>query len=429
MGWQSVGMEGTAFPQPLSIEQIATEALLAERLAELGTEVRWSTEAVALRVRGDGAAVDVRGPGGELGTIDCRWVVGCEGAHSLVRKTLGIPFEGERRENLQAVQINANPEWQYATEPDTTYFFLEHRTCLIASPRPGGGYRYFCFLDDPEPQPVGPPGLEEMRDLVAAAAHDPELRLVPTVPPWFNRARFHDRVAASLRVGPALLAGDSAHTWAPVGGRGLNTGLRGAHNLAWKLASVHHGWAGDALLDTYSTEQRGIALEVMRQMRRNVMELPASRLTLAAMRLAGPALLRSEGFTRRGRTLLSELARHHRRSAPGGGRGGTRAGDRVPDVPVTQGGRQRRLHDLLSYDRWTLLVEGEADTAAARRAAGRYAAPVEAFGIRAGRGHAGVLPTGTMLLVRPDGHVGLRARATDRPALDAYLRRWFTPKA
>ncbi|MEU3876326.1 MULTISPECIES: FAD-dependent monooxygenase [Streptomyces] len=430
---------GTAFPQPLSIEQIAMESLLAERLAELGTGVRWSTEALGVRVRGEGAEVDVRGPGGQKETIACRWVIGCEGAHSLVRKTLGIGFEGERRTDLQAVQINAKAEWKYVCAPDTTYFFLEHRTCLIASPRPGGGYRFFCFRDDPEPQQEGPPGLEEMRALIARATHDPDLRLVPTVPPWFNRARFHDRLATSLRQGPALLVGDSAHLWAPVGGRGLNTGLRGAHNLVWKLAAVHHGWALDALLDTYSAEQRAIARDVMRQMRRNLLELPPSRLTLAGMRLLGPALLASEGFNRRGQALLSELPRTHRRSALStdaagyAGRRGLRAGDRVPDVPVSAGGRQRRLHDMLSYDRWTLLVdgaaEGTADAAALRRSAGRYALPVDVTAIRAGRGHGSVLAPGTMLLVRPDGHIGLRAAAADRAALEAYLQRWFVPKA
>ncbi|MFQ6193247.1 FAD-dependent oxidoreductase [Streptomyces sp. NPDC000405] len=440
IGRHAMTVPGTAFPQPLSIEQIAIEALLAERLRELGTEVRWNSEAVAVRPGERAAQVDVRGPDGTLETLDCRWVVGCEGAHSVVRGTLGLLFEGERRTGLQAVQINARPRWPYPYAPDTTYFFIERRASLIVSPRPGGGYRFFCFRDDPDPGHVAPPDVEEMRELVARVAHDPDVRLVPTEPEWFNRARFHDRVAATFRVGPALLAGDSAHLWAPVGGRGLNTGLRGIHNLAWKLAAVHQGHARDALLDTYTAEQRAIAREVMRQMRRNVLELPPSVPTLTAMRLLGPALLRSETFNRQGRNLLSELFRHYRAgplAADRGGRGALRAGDRLPDLPVTESGRQRRLHDLLSYERWTLLVgaasgaattgtvPGLIDTAEVRRVLDRYAVRAEVFGIRAGKGVAEGPAPGTLLLVRPDGHIGLRARAGDVRALDAYLGSWF----
>ncbi|GHG47349.1 hypothetical protein GCM10018779_04520 [Streptomyces griseocarneus] len=439
VGGHETAVEHTAFPRPLGIEQVAMESLLAERLAALGTEVRWETEAVAVRPGTVGAEVDVRGPDGRLRTIGCRWVVGCEGAHSLVRKTLGIAFEGERRADLQALQINAVPEWKYPVAPDVTYFFLERRVCLIASPRPGGGYRFFSFCQDPDPRRVEAPDAAEMRDLIARAAHDPDTRLTATDPRWLNRARFHDRLAASLREGPALLAGDSAHMWAPVGGRGLNTGFRGAHNLAWKLAAVHRGWAVDALLDTYSAEQRRTAQEIMRQMRRNLLELPPAPLTLAAMRLLGPALMGSERFSRRGRMLLSELPRHHRASelsTDKGGRGALRAGDRLPDLPVGEHGKRGGVHDLLSYDRWTLLIVGAGDAigndqqfAPLSRLIGRYAIPAEVCVLRPGQLDDGALPGDTMLLVRPDGHIGLRARLGDRKALEDYLRRWFLPRS
>ncbi|MCC3766839.1 FAD-dependent monooxygenase, partial [Streptomyces sp. UNOC14_S4] len=385
---------GTPFPRPLSIEQDTAEPLLVQRLRELGTDVVWDTEAVAVRVRGDGAEVDVRGPDGAARTLACRWLVGCEGSHSVVRKALGIPFEGERRENLQAVQLNAEVDWKYGDERDTTRIFVEHRMCLIADSRPGGGYRFFCFLPDPDPGIAAPPSPDEMRDIVARCAHDPALQLMPTEPPWANRARFHDRLAASLRVGRALLVGDSAHLWAPVGGHGLNTGLRGAHNLGWKLAAVHHGWAGEALLDTYSTEQRRTAQQVMRDMRRNILELPAGAPTLAMMRIVGPAVLASDRMNRRGQAILSDFIRDHRASALSTdsgrhrhrhrrGGGALRAGDRVPDLPVLQGGRQRRLHDLLSYGRWTLLVVPDGgDAMGLRRIVDRFAVPAEVFHVR-----------------------------------------------
>ncbi|GHF26677.1 oxygenase [Streptomyces mashuensis] len=433
-GRQDLAVTGTPFANPLAIEQIAIEGLLADRLRELGTEVQWNTEAVAVRTYADGAEVRVR----EHGTgrdrervIGCRWVVGCEGAHSLVRKTLDVPFEGERRTGFQAVQINAMPDWKYTCAPDTTHIFVERRVCLIASPRPGGGYRFFAFRDDPDPGLADPPTVDEMRELVARASHDTGVQLVPTEPPWFNRARFHDRLARSLRVGRALLAGDSAHLWAPVGGRGLNTGLRGVHNLAWKLAAVHQGRAPDELLDTYSAEQRAIVRDVMRQMRRNVVELPPSRAMLLAMRLAVPAVLASERLSRGSSDLLSELPRHHRAgklSTDAGGRGELRAGDRLPDTTVVADGRPCRVHELLSYERWTLLTDPRADLAALRRAADRHSLPLEVHAVRPGPREGDGLPSGTLYLVRPDGHIGLRARHTAVRTVDAYLRRWSTPR-
>ncbi|MGW1077412.1 FAD-dependent monooxygenase [Streptomyces sp. NPDC002537] len=431
IGRHGIVAPGTAFPRPLSIEQDSMEPLLEERLRELGTGIHWDTEALAVRTRGDGAEVDVRGPDGKERTLDCRWVVGCEGSHSLVRRTLGVAFEGERRPDLQSVQMNAEVDWKYGDALDTTRIFVEHGLCLIASPRPGGGYRLFCFLRDPDPRVTAPPAPDEMRALVARCAHDPDLHLVPTDPPWATRARFHDRVAATLRVGPALLVGDSAHLWAPVGGHGLNTGLRGAHNLGWKLAAVHHGWADAALLDTYSTEQRRTAQQVLRDMRHNILELPASLPTLAVLRTLGPVVLASDRMNRRGRDILSDFVRDHRTSAlslDSGGRGPLRAGDRLPDHPVVQGGRRRRLHELLSYGRWTLLVTPEGgDAMGLRRVADRYSAPVEVFHVRSvPDGRSRGLPSGTLLLVRPDGHIGLRARSDDVRTLDAYLGRWFT---
>ncbi|MFI9719674.1 FAD-dependent monooxygenase [Streptomyces sp. NPDC052396] len=416
---QRMGMADTAFPGPLSIEQDAIERLLGERIRQLGPDVRWSTEVVAVRAGRDGAEVRLRGADGRIRAVGCRWVVGCDGTRSIVRRSLGIPFEGRRRTDLQCLQMNAEPGWRYPYAPDLTRIFVNHRVSLIVSPVPGGGYRFFGFLPDPEPRLDAPPSVAEMRALVAEAVGEDGIRLVPTVPFWANRARFQDRVAAGLRQGSALLAGDSAHAWAPIGGHGLNTGLRGAHNLGWKLAAVHHGWAPEALLDTYSTEQRRTARQMIREMRRNVLELPPGRAMLAALRVLVPLAARSA----RGRALLSDFTKNHRGSAlsvDAGGRGALRAGDRMPDLRVEQGQRPVRLHELLSYRGWTLLVDPGAREAALRRIVGRCGAPVAVHAVR-----ADALPRGTLYLVRPDGHIGLRAAAGDHRALEGYLRRWW----
>lgn len=423
-GSHEMHMPETAYPGPLSIEQDAVERLLHGRLRQLGPDVKWSTEAVAVRLGGEGAEVDLRGPDGRTRTVGCRWVIGCEGSRSVVRTSLRIPFEGERRDNLQCLQLNAKPDWSHPYDPTVTRIFINHGVTLIADAVPGGGTRFFAFCPDPDPRIQQPPTPQEMEATVARATGEPGVRLVPTDPHWAKRSRCQDRLAATLRQDRALLAGDSAHLWAPIGGRGLNTSLLGAHNLGWKLAAVHHGWAPDALLDTYSAEQRHTAREVMRHMRRNVLELPPNRATLAAIGLLLPHVLRSERLGHRGALLLSDFARTHRASALStgrGGRSGPRPGDRLPDLAVTSETGPGRLHDLLSYQRWSLLLTGDGgDMRELRKLTEKYVMPIALFRIRTER-----LPDGTLLLVRPDGHIGLRARTADARALGSYLDRWF----
>ncbi|MCC9305933.1 FAD-dependent monooxygenase [Kitasatospora sp. RB6PN24] len=423
LGEVAMAAPGTRFPYPLCIEQDAIERLLGERLLEVGGQVEWSTEAVAVRLGDDAAEVDVRGPDGHRRTLRCAWVVGCEGAHSLVRRALGLPFEGGPRENLQVVQFNAIADWSYPARPGHTYMFLSRGISAGAAPRPGGGYRFYGFTGDPDRRELTPPSLEEMSAFVARAAHDPSVRLSATDPLWTNRARFQDRFARTLRGGRGLLAGDSAHVWAPVAAHGLNTALRGAHNLAWKLASVQLGWARPELLDTYASEQRLTALRVMRKTARDRMELPGTAPTLLAMRLLGPRLMRSRRATDRIRSRLSDLDMHHRESALSVGR---RAGDRMPDLPVRTEGHWRPLHELLDYRRWTLLRVPDSalgDPSPAVLPA-RHPVPIEVHTVEPAPGEERLLPPGALVLVRPDGHTALTARRPEEVA--AYLGRWFT---
>jgi len=427
-GRQETHSPETAFPNPLSIEQNDIEALLDRRLRELGPDVRWSTEATAVRLADDGAHVDLCDPEGDTRTLAARWVVGCEGAHSLVRKSAGIGFDGSQRDNLQFVQLNATPAWRHDDDRRTTLFFINRDVTLIVDPLPSGGTRFAAFRPDPEPRRTEPPTASEMEDIVARATGE-RVRLTPTEPGWANRARFQDRLATTLRQGRALLAGDSGHLWAPIGGRGLNTGLLGAHQLGWKLAAVHQGRAAEALLDTYDSEQRHRAREVMNQRGIGILELPSGPAALALLALALPPLLRSERLRRRGDMFLSDFARNHRASALSAGsapRRGPRPGDRIANLEITTATGPGRLHDLLGYRRWSLLVVADPSAAAPLRAlTDHYTTPITVTPIAVGRAHRRALPAGALLLIRPDGHIGLRARTTEHGLLEAYLDRWF----
>lgn len=409
LGRSSLGHVDSAFPHPLAIEQHDVERILAQQLADRDVRVGWRTEAVDVHLDTDGVRTVLRGPDGGRELVESAWVVGCEGTRSVVRSAMGVEFAGAPRRNLQIIQVDARATWRHPYDPARGFFFLDPGAALGMSPVPGGGYRFFCFMTDPDPGVRDAPSLEEFRDLAARITHAPELRLELTEPEWRSRARFHDRVATSLRSGRALLAGDAAHAWAPIGGHGMNAGFRGAHNLAWKLASVHHGEARPALLDTYSVEQRATAYAVMREMRLNIMELPPSGASLPLVAATLALALALPAVRRRAEWALSDLGRHHRRSPlswhRAAGRGGLRAGDRVPAA----------LHPHLRYDRWTLLVPPGAGQAG-------LADDIAASPVR-------VVPAAVdkIVLVRPDRHAGLVADAGDRGALRSYLAAFGQP--
>jgi flavin-dependent dehydrogenase len=362
--------------------------------------------------------------------VTSAWLIGCEGARSLVRQRLGIPFEGNRRANLQVVQINAIPTWHYSDAPTHGYFFLAPNASLGCFSKPGGGYRFFCFVTDPDPARTTPPTLDEMRDVIATVAHAPELKLAPTEPRWTNRARFQDRVAATLRQGRAFLVGDAAHVWAPIGGHGMNAGIRGAHNLAWKLAAVQRGEAKPLLLDTYSAEQRAAAQAVMDEMRFNVLERPNGPLLVPLLRALMPLGLASKTVRRQIEWTLSDLTMHHRHSTlswHNGRKHGVRAGDRVPDVAVRVNQCPVSLHRLLSMQRWTLLINtADGDSTALeqiRVVTGGYRTPIQVVGVqpldRAAQQALG--HDDGMVLVRPDRHIGLLTHRNDSATLQRYL--------
>jgi 2-polyprenyl-6-methoxyphenol hydroxylase-like FAD-dependent oxidoreductase len=449
LGTHRFGRVLSRYPFPLNIEQHDVERMLVDQLQAHGVAVEWETTATSLNLQDDGVEVDLERADHGHETVHCPWVVGCEGTRSMVRDHMGVAFAGQRRPNLQALQINAIPKnWPYATQDDRGYFFLAPGVSVGVFPIPVGGYRFFVFAVDTEPDRKDPPSVAEMRDLIAKAAHAPDLELEPTEPLWLSRARFADRMATQLRTGRALVVGDAAHAWAPIGGHGMNTGLRGAHNLAWKLAAVVRGQAREALLDTYDQEQRAAATRVMREMRRNPIEIPLPPLGLRAFAATAPALLSFSAFQQQLELGLSDLTAHHRQSALSSGTrvGRLRCGDRVPDVTVlTRDGQRVHVHQLLSYERWTLLVrhphnaDGRARAAReaeVQRAVGRLRGPfrvveVTPHGREAQRTFATRLTRrrGFAVLVRPDGHVGFSVTGDHllglSEAVTDYLGQWY----
>lgn len=392
----------------LLVSQAEVEGQLRQRLSALGGAVEWGVTLVGAVETGEGVRVDLE----DGTTLDVDWLVGCDGARSAVRKQGGFDFPGEaiiERFGLADVHVNL------PLGRDGTQVWVHREGLLFAFPLPGEDlWRLIAPLpsDDIDVLPYLSRMLSEL--LGGAAEFD--------AVDWVSVFRIQRRLADHYRSGRILLAGDAAHINSPFGGQGMNTGLGDAENLAWKLALVVKGTAGEQLLDTYEEERRPVANEVgagttlltrimlggnaLTRAFRDRIALPIGRQPVVQRRIVATAS--QLGVSYRG----ASLAPSGRWSAlPGGGRTGIAAlhcGDRVPDVKcILAEGETSRLHRILD-GRWVLLVpEGSA------------ALPTERLGEEVVMVVADVPEP---MLVRPDAHLAWRA-SRSTITLSAYLDR------
>ncbi|MDQ4092373.1 MAG: rifampin monooxygenase [Actinomycetota bacterium] len=245
----------TAHPYVLGIPQTITDRLLNEHATEVGVEIRRSCELVGLSQDEDGVTVELAD-----GTrLRSRYLVGCDGGRSTVRKLLGVGFPGEptRVDTLLGeVEVTAAPETLAAVVVEVRKTQLR----FGAMPLGDGVYRIVVPAEGVAEDRSVPPTLEEIKQQLRVFAgtdfgvHSPR---------WLSRFGDATRLAERYRTGRVLLAGDAAHIHPPTGGQGLNLGIQDAFNLGWKLAAEVNGWAPEGLLDSYHTERHPVAADVL----------------------------------------------------------------------------------------------------------------------------------------------------------------------
>ncbi|MFE4757724.1 rifampin monooxygenase [Streptomyces mirabilis] len=255
----------TAHPYGLSTLQPATERLLNERAVELGAEIRRGCEVVGLSQSDDGAGAGAESESGvtvELadGTyLRSRYLVGCDGGRSVVRKELGVAFPGEpaKVETLLGdMEMTEDQATVAAVVEEVRKTHLRFGTI----PNGDGTYRVIVPAEGVSEDRTTAPTFEEFTQRLRAVAgtdfgvHSPR-----------RLSRFGDatRQAERYRVGRVLLAGDAAHIHPPTGGQGLNLGVQDAFNLGWKLAAEVNGWAPEGLLDSYHAERHPVGARVL----------------------------------------------------------------------------------------------------------------------------------------------------------------------
>ncbi|MFD8495841.1 FAD-dependent monooxygenase [Amycolatopsis sp. NPDC059657] len=253
----------TDHPYQLVIPQAETELILEARLAELGVKVRFGQELTALNQDEDGVSATVDGE-----VIRARYLVGCDGGRSTVRKLAGIGFPGTDGHGWGVVAdvVVATGEPGVRADWSSMRDVLPRRAAgergfggLIPLGEPGLYRLVFGDLTTPLPDRTAPITDEEFKAGLRRFYGSLEVSEVR----W--RSRFTDaaRQAERYRAGRVLLAGDAAHIHFPVGGQGLNLGIQDAMNLGWKLAADLKGHGPIGLLDTYESERHPVAARVL----------------------------------------------------------------------------------------------------------------------------------------------------------------------
>jgi 2-polyprenyl-6-methoxyphenol hydroxylase-like FAD-dependent oxidoreductase len=482
----SLAPDETRFPFVLVLPQGRTERILLDRLHALDGEVEWGTRLVSFRTDADGVTAELKGDEGRTTYVRANWLIGCDGARSVVRQGAGLEFRGEEYPERFLL---ADVEVAWSLPVDEASILLTPEGALIAVPLLGEGrWRLIDATgrsDAATPEAI----LARLRQL-AGPISGMDGRIGEAS--WTSSFVIHRRVVDRYRAGRAFVVGDAAHLHSPAGGQGMNLGVQDAANLAWKLAMVVRGEAPESILDSYDAERRPVAARVLSSTDR-IMRLIAIRNPVArAVRDAVVAGLGRLDSVRRlvGREL-TELSVAYRRSpivdesrpswfyatAVEGATGfnanesfrhGPKPGEHLPDVILAQpdpaNGLPMRLSDVVLRDppgagelagpRHVLLVfqglRPESGAFSVDFLTQEFIPPHLAGRIRpilveprvpieespAWQGERLPDPTNALhrrfgaegaclFLVRPDGYIGFRARPLDPLAFREYTKGIF----
>jgi 2-polyprenyl-6-methoxyphenol hydroxylase-like FAD-dependent oxidoreductase len=383
----------TTYPYVLGIFQPVIDRLLAERAAEVGADIRRGCELAGLSQDDDGVTVDLAD-----GTqLRARYLVGCDGGRSTVRKLLGVAFPGEPSTSdtlLGEMEVGVSQETLTAVTDEVR---KTHKRFGFM-PLEGGTYRGGVPAGKVAEDRSVPPTFDEFKEQLRVIAgtdfgvHSPR---------WLSRFGNATRLAERYRAGRVLLAGDAAHIHPPVGGQGLNLGVQDAFNVGWKLAAEVAGWAPEGLLDSYESERRPVAEAVLDNTRAQ-MELMSTEPGPQAVRRLLAELMDFEDVSRYVTEKIIAIDVRY-----DFGEGHELLGKRLRDMPLKQGRLYERMHagrgllldqtGRLSVDGWADRVDHVVDVSE------ELAAPA--------------------VLLRPDGHVAWAGE--DQQDLLAHLPRWF----
>jgi len=401
----------------LMIAQSETERLLEQELKRRGVLVERQVELVEFDEGDDSVMCTLRHADGSLEKVETKWLAGCDGAHSTVRHALGMSFDGSTMLD----------DWLLADlhltgMPDPAAIRIHWHADGVLTLFPLGGTRFRVIADVGQSQTsseIGEgnrpaPTLDKVQRILDIRGPG---GVVASDAVWLSSFSINERKVKTYRGGRAFLAGDAAHVHSPAGGQGMNTGMQDAFNLAWKLAMVERGLAApEVLLASYSEERSAVAKLVLEATgKATAMAVAQGGLKQSIRNHVASMIFGFAPVQHTVANVLSEIAVSYGASALnesyGFGLAAPEAGKRAPiregDVPVGAGQTPRFV-----------LFADDAEV---------YAELKEQYGVILEGTVRAPFAQGALWLVRPDGYVGLRAKAGDVEAVRGYLNRVTRP--
>jgi 2-polyprenyl-6-methoxyphenol hydroxylase-like FAD-dependent oxidoreductase len=407
-------MEGLTPYGPFIYPQDQHERLLVKRLEELGVAVERNTELTGFTDTGAQVSATIRGPNGESETCEADFLAGCDGAHSIVRQTLGTGFSGDAYQQLFYV---ADIEATGPALNGELHIDLDEADFLMVFPLKGQDRARLVGTVRGERASKG----ENLKFEDVSDRAREHMKVSVQKINWFSTYRVHHRVAEHFRKGRAFLLGDAAHIHSPAGGQGMNTGIGDAINLAWKLKTVLAAQASDTLLDSYEVERRAFA--------RKLVSTTDKGFTLATaqgrvadfvrtriMPIIAPAIFKFESAREYIFSAVSQIAISYRDSAVSEGKAGdVKGGDRLPWAPTPAADNFEPLRSI----EWQLHVYGVPTNELTNWSQCNKIA-LHAFAWHEVHERAG-LARDAMYLIRPDMYVALAAEKQDPHTLNRYF--------
>jgi 3-(3-hydroxy-phenyl)propionate hydroxylase len=398
----------TRHPYSLGIWQNQIERIMAAWIAELPVHIYYGREVTGFAQ--DDTGVDVRLADGE--PLRARYLVGCDGGRSLIRKSAGIEFPGwdPTRSNLIA-EVETTEEPPQGVRHDATGIHGLHRM--------EDGKTVRVVVTE---QQLGRSSEPTLRDLSEALTAVFGTDFGIHNPAWISRFTDMTRQAASYRVGRMLLAGDAAHVHYPAGGQGLSLGVQDAVNLGWKLAQVVNGTSPESLLDTYQDERHPVAARALQYtMAQTTLQRHDVRIK-AVVDLVSELASMDEPRKRLA-GIVSGLDIHYDL-----GEGHPLLGRRMPDLDVVTADGPLQTFELLHGAKPVLLNLGGPDGFDIAPWADRVQVIDATYKGVWELPVLGVVEAPTSVLVRPDGYVAWVGDGTSAGLTDA-LATWFGPPA
>ena len=451
--------DDSPFGFPLMIPQNETERVLIKHLQSHGATIERQVELVSFVEGPESVVCQIRDADGREESVETSWLIGCDGAHSTVRKSAGIPFTGHAEPNDWML---ADVHIQGVLPEDEVSVFLHAEGALVFFPITRDRFRMIADLGqaDASARRADP----TLADAQAKVDERGPGGLILSDPIWLSNFRINERKVEKYRLGRVMLAGDAAHIHSPAGGQGMNTGMQDVFNLAWKLALAQRGQGRtETLLDSYSLERSAIGDQVLKAAEAFTTIATLRNPIARSLRNHVAPILTSFQFVRdKVRRNWSEISINYRHSPLCSQQwpslaGGLAPGDRLGDAPLVLAldGRASTLLQTLDGKRHSLLLLPGKDGESLSRLIRIATEANQAFpGILAAhlilkpevavpnatdsdlivcvdteaRAHGQLHANeATLVLVRPDGYMGFRCQPADGNALRGYMESYLIP--